>query len=86
MLAGDSVTDVTETHLLQNVDKFVELVAKFADRFCWKGERVFVSCNVNADCDTLKAWWKQLRLQELTVRRRGSVSCAVQKFPLFRSY
>lgn len=41
MRAGDSVTDVTEIHLQQNVDKLVELVAKSADRFCWKGERVF---------------------------------------------
>ncbi len=86
MRAGDSVTDVTEIHLQQNVDKLVELVAKSAGRFCWKGECAFVSCNMNAHCDTIKAWWKQSRLQELTVRRRRSVPCAVQRFPLFRSY
>ncbi|KAF9493867.1 hypothetical protein BDN71DRAFT_1054655 [Pleurotus eryngii] len=37
MRSGDSVADDTEIHLLQNVDKLVELVGKFADRFCWKG-------------------------------------------------
>ncbi|KAL4268764.1 Zn(2)-C6 fungal-type domain-containing protein [Pleurotus pulmonarius] len=37
MRTGDSVTDVTEIHLLQKVDKLVELMAKFADRFCWRG-------------------------------------------------
>ncbi|KAG9224359.1 hypothetical protein CCMSSC00406_0007867 [Pleurotus cornucopiae] len=37
MRSGDSVADVTENHLLQNVDKLVKLVGKFADRFCWKG-------------------------------------------------